>query len=79
MAKPVQKVLTVRVPQDEHAALRAEAYKHQLSMNELCRIKLREPIDPIKVPPPTWAQHVPEADNGKDIRHLAEPFTRSED
>lgn len=73
-----QKIVTVRLPEADHAALRAEAYRHQVSMNTLCRIKLREPVDPAKVPAPAWSQHIPEGDNGKDIRHLAEPFVKSE-
>jgi plasmid stability protein len=49
-------VITVRVPPEEHAALRQEAWAHKISMNQLCRIKLREPVDPDKVPSQAWAE-----------------------
>ena len=52
MAKPspidpsaAVRVLTVRYPKEEHAALRTEAWTAFLSMNKLARLKLAIPVE----------------------------------
>ena len=44
------RVITVRLPQCLHDALKAEAYQHQTSMNKLCISKLMQIIDASFVP-----------------------------
>jgi predicted HicB family RNase H-like nuclease len=44
------KVITVRIPQSLHEALRIEAYEHHTSMNKLCISKLLQFIDGENVP-----------------------------
>jgi hypothetical protein len=44
------RVITVRLPQSLHAALRAEAHEHRTSMNKLCISKLLQWIDSQNVP-----------------------------
>lgn len=55
MKKEPQATVTIRMPRSEHAAIWREAHANRISMNTLCRIKLREPVDPDKVPHPDWA------------------------
>ncbi len=45
------RVITVRMPQCLHEALRIEAYEHHTSMNKLCISKLLQFIDTENVPP----------------------------
>jgi len=51
-ADPVQRteVITIRIPQSLHAALRVEAHEHHTSMNKLCISKLLQFIDTEMVP-----------------------------
>ncbi len=51
------KVITVRIPQSLHDALKIEAYEHRTSINKLCISKLLQYID---------AEHVPSALQGKE-------------
>lgn len=44
------RVITIRLPQSVHEALRAEAYDHHTSMNKLCISKLLQLIDGDLVP-----------------------------
>jgi hypothetical protein len=44
------KVITVRIPQSLHDALRIEAFEHRTSMNKLCISKLLQFIDTEHVP-----------------------------
>ena len=44
------RVITVRLPESLHEALRAEAHEHQTSMNKLCISKLIQFIDSSIVP-----------------------------
>jgi predicted HicB family RNase H-like nuclease len=44
------KVITVRIPQSLHEALRIEAYEHHTTMNKLCISKLVQFIDTENVP-----------------------------
>jgi hypothetical protein len=48
----VTKVITVRIPQSLHDALKIEAYEHRTSINKLCISKLLQYVD---------ADHVPSA------------------
>ena len=51
------RVITVRIPQSLHDALKIEAYEHRTSINKLCISKLLQFID---------ADHVPSAFEGKN-------------
>jgi len=44
------RVITVRIPQSLHDALRIEAYEHHTSINKLCISKLLQSIDSEHVP-----------------------------
>ena len=44
------RVITVRIPQSLHDALRIEAYEHRTSMNKLCISKLLQYIETDHVP-----------------------------
>jgi len=44
------RVITVRIPQSLHDALRIEAFEHRTSMNKLCISKLLQSIDNEHVP-----------------------------
>ncbi len=44
------KVITIRIPQSMHEALRIEAYEYRTSMNKLCISKLVQFIDTDHVP-----------------------------
>ena len=44
------KVITVRIPQSMHEALRIEAYEYRTSLNKLCISKLLQFIDTENVP-----------------------------
>ena len=44
-------VITIRIPDSMHQALRSEAYDHHTSMNKLCISKLLQFIDAENVPP----------------------------
>jgi predicted HicB family RNase H-like nuclease len=44
------RVITVRIPQSLHDALKEEAYEHRTSMNKLCISKLLQIIDSSFVP-----------------------------
>ena len=44
------RVITVRIPQSLHDALRIEAYEHRTSINKLCISKLLQSIDSEHVP-----------------------------
>ncbi len=44
------RVITVRIPQSLHEALRSEAFEHQTTMNKLCISKLVQSIEAENVP-----------------------------
>ncbi len=57
------KVITVRIPQSLHDALKIEAYEHRTSINKLCISKLLQYID---------ADHVPSSIDEKNGEKKAE-------
>ena len=50
MEEEETKVITIRIPQSMHEALRIEAYEYRTSMNKLCISKLLQFIDTENVP-----------------------------
>jgi len=49
------RVITVRLPQSMHEALRVEAHEHRTSMNKLCISKLLQVVDEQLVPAESYA------------------------
>lgn len=63
------RVITVRLPQSMHEALRVEAHEHRTSMNKLCISKLLQVVDEQLVPAETYSS------NGAANGAAAEPAT----
>jgi len=59
------KVITIRIPQSMHEALRIEAYEYRTSMNKLCISKLLKFIDTEHVPA-AFEDQKPAADKEKE-------------
>jgi predicted HicB family RNase H-like nuclease len=49
------RVITVRLPQSMHEALRVEAHEHRTSMNKLCISKLLQVVDEQLVPAESYS------------------------